>query len=103
LSSSAGLAFTVVRRRVIARPQFWHVGFCAITWDSSFDAFKFPRGEGILDACLIPAGCLRVLHCVVVVAVVDALSVGTIEGAAVGSMRAVRVDVAVRPFWSVAT
>jgi hypothetical protein len=94
---------TVVRRRVIACPQFGHVGFCCITQDSSFDAFKFPRGEGILDVRLILAGCLRVLRCVVVVAVVDASSVGTIEGAASGSMKTVLVVVEVSPFWSVAT
>jgi hypothetical protein len=69
----------------------------------SFDAFKFPRGEGISDVRLIPAGCLRVLHCVVVVAVVDALSVGTIEGAVAASIRTVLVLVEVRPVWSVAT
>jgi hypothetical protein len=69
----------------------------------SFDAFKFPRGEGISDVRLIPAGCLRVLHCVVVVAVADELSVGTIEGAAAGWMRMVLVLVEVGPDWSVAT
>ncbi len=36
-------------------------------------------------------------------AVVDASSFGMIEGAAAGSMRTVRVVVAVRPSWSVAT
>ena len=35
--------------------------------------------------------------------VVEAASVGTIEGVAAGSMMTVLVDVAVRPFWSVAT
>ena len=35
--------------------------------------------------------------------VVDASSVGTIEGAAAGSMMTVRVEVEARPFWSVAT
>jgi hypothetical protein len=40
----------------------------------------------------------------VVVAVdFDALTVGTIEGAAAGSMMTVPVDVEMRPDWSVAT
>jgi len=38
-----------------------------------------------------------------VAGVVDASAVGTIEGAAAGSMMTVRVDVAVRPDWSAAT
>ena len=37
------------------------------------------------------------------VEVVEASSAGMIEGAAAGSMKTVLVDVAVRPFWSVAT
>ncbi len=37
------------------------------------------------------------LHCVVVVAVDEASSVGTIEGAAGASIMIVRVEVAVRP------
>jgi len=44
-----------------------------------------------------------VLHCVVVVAVDEASSVGTIEGAAAGSMRTVRALVAGRPALSAAT
>jgi hypothetical protein len=35
------------------------------------------------------------------VAVVEASSVGTIEGAATGSMITMRVEVEVRPFWRV--
>jgi len=35
--------------------------------------------------------------------VVEASVVGTMEGTAAGSMMTVRVDVAVRPDWSVAT
>jgi hypothetical protein len=38
-----------------------------------------------------------------VASVVEALSAGMIEGATAASMMTVLVDVAVRPFWSVAT
>jgi hypothetical protein len=44
-----------------------------------------------------------VLHCVVVVAVDEAAEVGTIEGAAAGSMMTVLMLVEATPDWSVAT
>jgi len=56
-----------------------------------------------LTIAILRDGCVG-LHCAVDEdTVVDASSVGTIEGAAAGSMTTVRVDVDVRPFWSVTT
>jgi len=66
-------------------------------------ANKCRKDRKVAENCTEKASALLYSIVVEAVTVVDAESVGTIEGAAAGSKMTVLVDVAARPDWSVAT